>query len=358
MDCWRLMSIAARYSESTYHKPTSGEKEARIEASWLRLTKTMVLKWVPIDHQSTLVIAIRGTQTFSDWALNFRTAPASPRGFLDDEWNMCHAGFLSVARSMAKPVAARLRALLEQDPARCNSSLLITGHSAGGAVAALLFAHMLSRTVRSELAALTDVFKRVHCVTFGAPPISLLPLEKPAGVERYRKFVFLGLVNQGDPVARASLEYVSSLARLYLSPAPPLLSPKLMKDESHTSPTKGLPAPNAAVKGILKAAKSWQNLRPTNPAQGTVGSVEDEDDAMDQSRMPIWPVPESAASNAGDLVLLRERHGSSSGRVEACAITDEQLREVVFGDPAAHSMVLYARRVEELAFRAVTGRTG
>lgn len=52
---------------------------------------------------------------------------------------------------MVKPVAARLRTLLEEDPSRAASSLIITGHSAGGAVASLLYAHMLSQTVESEL---------------------------------------------------------------------------------------------------------------------------------------------------------------------------------------------------------------
>lgn len=64
---------------------------------------------------------------------------------------MCHSGFLSVAQKMVKPVATRIRTLLEENPARSSCSLAFTGHSAGGAVASLLFAHMLSETIRSEL---------------------------------------------------------------------------------------------------------------------------------------------------------------------------------------------------------------
>ncbi|KAK5004928.1 hypothetical protein LTR39_006052, partial [Cryomyces antarcticus] len=102
-----------------------------------------------MDDMNTVVFAIRGSQTFIDWAVNFRPAPASPQGFLDDPGNLCHSGFLSVAKSMTKPVAARK-----------NCSLLITGHSAGGAVASLLFMHMMAETVRSELTELTSAFKR------------------------------------------------------------------------------------------------------------------------------------------------------------------------------------------------------
>lgn len=121
-----------------------------------------------------MIFAIRGTQTFMDWAINLNSAPVSPEGFLvsltikrwkvgqegleltylnsqDDPGNLCHSGFLSVARKMVGPVYARLRSLLEEDPSRSSYSLIITGHSAGGAIATLLYAHMLAEDVGSEL---------------------------------------------------------------------------------------------------------------------------------------------------------------------------------------------------------------
>ena len=42
--------------------------------------------------------------------------------------------------------------------------------------------------------------------------------------------------------------------------------------------------------------------------------------------------------------------------VQAAITTDEQLRDVVFGDPMMHVMKLYCRRVEVLATKAVTAR--
>ena len=110
-----------------------------MDGSWRTGTKTMVIKSVPMDYMNTIVFAIRGTATFMDWAVNLNMEPVSPVGFLDDPDNLCHAGFLSVARKMIVPVARRLRQLLEEDPSRASYSLLITGHSAGGAVAALLY---------------------------------------------------------------------------------------------------------------------------------------------------------------------------------------------------------------------------
>ncbi|KAL1986130.1 hypothetical protein VTN96DRAFT_6782 [Rasamsonia emersonii] len=197
-----------------------------------------MIKSVPLDDMNTIVFAIRGTQSFRDWTVNVRTDPKSPEGFLDDEGNLCHAGFLSVARRMVRPVARRLQELLRENPNRASCSLLITGHSAGGAVASLLYCHMLSlsQTVESELTHLRGFFKRVHCVTFGAPPVSLLPLETPRS-PAYRKSCFFSFINEGDPVPRADRAYVLSLLELYASPAPgsPLAHLNTLLSNNHST---------------------------------------------------------------------------------------------------------------------------
>lgn len=237
MPSYPLICLAAQYSQRVYTKPTGREREAHVEADWRLGTKAMVIKSIPIDDMDAVVFAIRGSQTFMDWAVNLNSAPSSPVNFLvgsvmrygyvqaniqqDDPGNMCHSGFLAVARKMIKPVAARLRSLLEEDPSRSSCSLIITGHSAGGAVASLLYAHMMADGLRSELSVLTGCkcwlvaslnlyrhdpcadgynkgFKRIHCITFGAPPVSLLPILK-SNNPRYRKSLFLSFINEGDP---------------------------------------------------------------------------------------------------------------------------------------------------------------
>lgn len=186
-------------------------------------------------------------------------------------------------------------------------------------MAALLYAHMMAETVQSELSHLTGFFKRVHCITFGAPPVSLLPLQTPRGV-RHRKSIFFSFINEGDPVPRADKAVVASLLRLYAS---------------------GIPGPESVaslvpVQSLGKRAK-----------QSRVSSS--------QSPLPSWNMPASTLSNAGRLVLLRERPGfRGEENIEACIVSDEQLRTVVFGDPVYHMMKLYARRIETLATRAVT----
>jgi hypothetical protein len=61
-------------------------------------------------------------------------------------------------------------------------------------------------------------------------------------------------------------------------------------------------------------------------------------------------------SNAGRLVLLREKPGSQKNpSIEAVVTDDGKLRDVIFGDPAMHAMLLYQERVEALAFAAMLG---
>lgn len=204
---------------------------------------------------------------------------------------------------MVKPVAARLREMLREDPGRARYSLMITGHSAGGAVAALLYSHMLSRSkdAQSELNLLTGRFKRVHCVTFGTPPISLLPLTRPPRRD-LRNSVFISFVNEGDPVVRADKAYVKSLLELLASPPPS---------------RRGTP----------------------------------------------WSVPPCTLSLAGRIVVLRsgrpgETKDSATARerlaegVRANVCDEGDLRGVVWGDPVAHLMSLYAGRIETMAAAA------
>lgn len=309
----------------------------------------MVIKSVPMDHMHTIVFAVRGTASFMDWAVNLNTAPTSPQGFLDDPGNLCHAGFLNVARKMVKPVAERLRGLLKENPERSRYSLLITGHSAGGAVAALLYSHMLSVApdAESELRRLTGCFKRVHCVTFGTPPVSLLPLMKPDR-PAVKKSLFLSFVNEGDPVVRADKAYVKSLLELLASPAPRAIQaapkPREKKSSGHMSSSK---------------TKSKTNLR----AKASKPSMQ-----AGAASEPIWPVPPCTLSNAGRLVVLRSGtpHAPPTDRktvrerldegVVAATCAEEQLRGVIWGDPVAHLMSLYAGRVEVLAVGAVTAK--
>ena len=344
MPTWPLLCLAARFSRNAYEKPKGAERNSFIDADCRLGTKAMVIKSLPVDDMNTIVFAVRGTGkgNFMDWAVNLHTAPASPRGFLDDPGNLCHGGFLDVARKMVKPVAARLRQLLEDNPSRASCSLLITGHSAGGAVAALLYAHMLSETTKSELNILTGCFKRIHMVSFGAPPVSLLPLAKPPNSERrLRKSLFLSFVNEGDPVSRIEKAYFKSLLELYASPAPKTTSNQALLASKTPASTSKL---NLSL-GLKKQEK--RPKLPPRPASAPSGEIRPISNV-------VWTVPAATLSNAGRIVVLRVPRNGGEEDVRACITTDEQMRSVVFGDVMMHMMGPYARRIETLAKRAVT----
>jgi hypothetical protein len=332
-----LLCLAAQHSLRVYDKPTGGERRDHIKASLFNRTKAMTLKSLPIDDMNTIVFAIRGSASFLDWAVNFRPAPASPTGFLDDAGNACHAGFLSVAKAMIKPVAARLRTLLAENPSRSASSLLITGHSAGGAVAQLLYAHMLSRSVDSELTHLTGFFKRVHCVTFGTPPVSLLPLKTPRSIQN-RKNLFFNMINEGDPVARADPAVISSLLKLYALPAPSSACAATNGIIQTMKPRRKRVRWGGLLAGGMASTTSLNGNASTTTVAGTV-----------------WKVPDALLSMGGRIVLMRPSiEGRGPDDIEAVTVDDDMLRDVVFGDPVCHSMELYSERIKILATRAVT----
>jgi hypothetical protein len=77
-----LLCVAAQYSEQVYNKPSGKERDAHVDGDWRMGTKAMVIKSVPMDDMNVIVFAIRGTQTFLDWAVNLNSAPSAPIGFL------------------------------------------------------------------------------------------------------------------------------------------------------------------------------------------------------------------------------------------------------------------------------------
>lgn len=342
-----LLSLAAQYSNTVYTRPVGPEATSHVSADLLSGTKAMILKSIPLDDQSTIVFAIRGSQTFFDWAVNLRAAPTSPKNFLDDEGNLCHAGFLHVARKMVKPVAKRLRELLQERPGRSQCSLLITGHSAGGAVAALLYMHMLSSTISSDLINLTSCFRRIHCITFGAPPISLLPLLRP-DTYALRKSIFFAFINEGDPVVRADRAYIKSLLDLYCSPVPNADAAQQQQQQQNQQKPHLPPRPSTSSK---LPSKHHPNFHLHHHPNNNISTP--------QPQKPIWPLPDSLLCVAGKPILLRPTPASNSTppppQIEAVITSDAQLRTTVFGDPVMHMMRVYEERVRGLAVRAVLG---
>jgi Lipase (class 3) len=98
---------------------------------------------------------------------------------------------------------------------QCESDvhIIFTGHSAGGAVASLLFTHFLSKLFSSyDYIFLQDA--KLSCVTFGAPPIFTSDIQQlisgmPTGLVKIG--LCLSLINHGDPVPRSDNNYVHTI---------------------------------------------------------------------------------------------------------------------------------------------------
>ena len=364
-----LLCLAAYHSLHVYtphtRKATSLARSAstmtHIPSSFLHTTKPTTLTTTTLDTSRVIIIAIRGSYSFSDWAVNFRPSPTPPTGFLEDEGNLVHAGFLGVAKAMMAPVVEKLRKILQGKAERKGMSLCFCGHSAGGAVASLLYMHVMARTgVQSELRDVSSNFRRIHCVTFGAPPVSLLPLQKPeppppssrpsgnggpapesTQIRRLRKSIFFAFINEGDPVVRADMAVMRSLVSLYASPAPITMAstPPLTGNPIHPGPTWPIPPGTLSLGGRLVL------LRPSSTSSAAVPT---------SARGAKQKIPGLKAKGASAGAATAENNAKE--KVTASTIVDADLRGVVFGDLGMHSMQLYAERIESLAVGAVTGR--
>jgi hypothetical protein len=233
--------------------------------------KAMLVDDQNIDQERVVIVTIRGTkfQSLSDWAVNKAANPISPLGFLDDADNACHADFLQVAKAMVEQITVQLQ---EHPPLPLRPSLLFPGHSAGDAVAAMLYSHMGSTSVQSDLITLASQFTSVNCITFDAPPLSQTPL-KQRGTG-----VFLAFANEGDPVLRLrNAAYVKSLAKLMTASQPASLS-------NVAAPSK-----------VVRRSRGNGVIR-----QAAVAPV------LPWVELPLWPTPPTPLTNAGDAILLQD----------------------------------------------------
>lgn len=322
---WPLLTTAAQQSLRAYDRIRDGSSEGCIKASTLRNIKAARIATIPVDEKELIVVAIRGTSAVLDWTVNLTHTPTSPQGLLDDRENLCHAGYMQVAKSMIAPLASSLRPMLVGKWSGTSTTLIFTGHSAGAAVSQLLYAHLLSETLQSELIDLRDYFDQIHCITFGSPPLSMRPLKTAPWADS----LFMSFVNEGDLVTRADMDMMRSLLKLYALPLP-----KLSAKDSAAAAQEG-------------DAKPWSCF-------GSRRKQVRQDDLDSPRAVPSWRIPRTKFSLSGSLILLRRKVGGQGRNdIEACLTDNEMLQKVVFGDPSCHSIGLYVDRIKCLAKKAV-----
>ncbi|KAF2737723.1 alpha/beta-hydrolase [Polyplosphaeria fusca] len=254
-----------------------------------------------------LVVAVRGTMSKRpvDWLVNFNHKARDPgKEFVEIPWDdwyaqginashtlRVHSGFLNSTEAVLQQIKDHTERLTQALNIR---HVLLTGHSAGGAVASLFFLHMLVSRGWPGHANLN-----LSLVTFGCPPVcnpsinpyiqSLLKKQSPPGIA-------LAIVNESDPVPRADRSFIMSMLDMY---------------------TKTGPAP-------LKS---------------------------DQPPTAIWEFPKPTAYIVGDLVLLKRSYDlndDQSVHVQGYQIDADQLGELLFYDRQMHSKLVYAENIDAL----------
>ncbi|KXX79725.1 Tripartite motif-containing protein 51 [Madurella mycetomatis] len=187
-----------------------------------------------------------------------------------------------------------LNGLIKTGPAN-DIDLLLTGHSAGGAIAQMFYAMITSPD--HSMANLLPRVRHLHCIVFGAPPIATTPIPKPTSSTG----LFLNVVNEGDSVSLIQPEYVNVLLKFFT------LSP-------------------ADLGSYL--AKNYPNG---------------------------FPLPNPVSRVSGSCIVLRDKDTENVDIVcyDAVTIQADKLERKLFGNPVLHEKKVYLERIRSLAKQAV-----
>jgi len=196
--------------------------------------------------------------------------------------------------------------------------VLFTGHSAGGAVASLLFTRLLHEANPED-----DI--KYSLITFGAPPVTDIDIT-PHLLKRQQAFqrpgMVLAIANEFDTVTRADRPYILSLVELHRS------VPKYSDS-------------------IATLADTFVDGISTNAIRKT------------------WPLPAPEYYPIGEVALLKlateESSESDEGAepvVKMYKISSAVLSGLVFCDIEVHRRVHYTKRVVMIAEGRFNGKEG
>ncbi|KAL4798207.1 hypothetical protein BDV19DRAFT_386493 [Aspergillus venezuelensis] len=218
----QLISTAFQGSQSVYDPPATGVSTNDSASTAQTCTvpsiggtvKASTFTRVTSEHGSVFVIAIRGSASIVDHVVNANYRPANADHFINlarlDPPHYraeipleAHAGFLKGAEALDPIVSREINKYVDENGGK--SHILLTGHSAGGAVASLLFL----RYVCSMNSIIQPT--RLSCVTFGAPPVVTI------GPPIDNIYLCLNIINEFDMVSRADGPYKECLVNLVRS---------------------------------------------------------------------------------------------------------------------------------------------
>ena len=222
--------------------------------------------------------------------------------------------------------------------------VLFTGHSAGGAIATLLYLKYHSdkstgctfdSLLQKYLCDCCEIL--IHyadksclfsCITFGSPP-TVRPYVTTQLLSGPRVGLLLNFVNELDMIPRLDKPYILSLVNLYLSTyrKPPLHE-----------------ADDPAEEAILD--------RKSTKARGSDGNQ--------SGTEKTWEIPDILYSHVGELVVLREQEcehnsgladeedGVDSLELKAFVLEGQAFQKLLFVGVSLHKMNVYRNRIARL----------
>ncbi|KAI8667018.1 Lipase-3 domain-containing protein [Fusarium sp. Ph1] len=294
------------------------------------------------DHLlPALVIAVRGSASKMDHIVNANSRPQATEkfitpDFLDEPDLMAHSGFLNSSRALDDIVSERIKTYIEntKNTNGQRPHVLFTGHSAGGAVAALFYLRYISDKAFDEST-------RFSCVTFGAPPC----VSAPVDISRYRRTgatLCLNIINEFDVVSRADKPYILSLvelSRAVVRKVPHLPAPNMKNNPTETG--RGM-----TVKDEIESL---------SPISSQSTGLEKE---LINTTTNIWTLPEPSYHHVGPRTVFVMRLHEGEMSLRAVQVPPAEFQTLLFCRTAVHGKARYGERVEMLEIGRFNGRAG
>ncbi|KAF8536089.1 hypothetical protein BDD12DRAFT_808054 [Trichophaea hybrida] len=252
-----------------------------------------------------IVIAVRGSVCAVDWIVNANSQTKDATEFLNVPGVgsiEAHSGFLQAAEFLE----IKIREVLATKNA--GGHVVFTGHSAGGAVASILFARFLAK---AKVASPQMCFS---LITFGAPSVtslSITPLLNALESQQVQRGLCLAIVNEGDTVARVDKLYVRALVDIYRAACElPRLS-------------------DAAGYGPSESADN------------------------------IWTLPQPCMFHIGNILLIRDAcYNNDNVDLRVIHMDESTFGELLSCNTAMHSRDMYSDSVDTIFQGKINGRNG
>ncbi|KAF8243668.1 alpha/beta-hydrolase [Wilcoxina mikolae CBS 423.85] len=322
-----LVHMAAICSKAVYQKELpclpnySVDISLSIEASAIGSVKETTVYLINNNRSSgaapSIVIAVRGSKGFFDWVVNTNCDMEDASDIIDmmvlnhvscttagSTSLLAHSGLLNAAKILVSKLVGDISSLLAMLPK--NVRVIFTGHSAGGAVAQILYAHFLTYSF-TKYDFLDVSTTELSVITFGSPPIFSCPLTPilqsiPSGLRG--SGVCLAIAICGDPLVRMDAAYGRVLLGQYASA------------------------------NALEVGQSGLAPRPTNKLS----------------------TPEQKWYRIGEVAVFRQPDNDEG--IKADAMAESDLYAFFFGNFIVHAMAVYLDVAEQIMKGRFNGRSG